>query len=132
MKKVSFDEFKEVFYNQMSESDMVNLWNRVCDANNFESWLYNMDDLDEIVGNRTPTDLIGMLDDKFSLNDEYFYFDGYGRLHSVDSTYEFFTNGAGDDNEVFRYLSNDDDEMREFMEENDPDFDESEWDEDEE
>lgn len=129
MKKVSFDEFKDVFYNHTCNSDMFELWNKVCDCNRFESTIYYMNDLDEIVGNISPTDLLTCLDDNFRINDDYFYYDGCGRLHSVDSIWDFFMNGSGDDNEVFRYLSDDEDEMREFMEKNDPDFDESEWDE---
>lgn len=133
MKKVNFDEFKEVFYNQTSDSDMFELWNKVCENNRFESTIYNMEDLDEILGNMSPTDLLSRLDSNFRINDDYFYYDGCGILHSVDSAWDFFTNGSGDVNGVFRYLSDNDDEMGEFMEENDPDFYESEWeDEDEE
>ena len=45
-------------------------------------WL-PMDMLNECLEGKTPTEIIGMLNDGFNVNDEYFRYDAYGRLDSA-------------------------------------------------
>lgn len=52
----------------------------------FETYtLYNMDDFDEIIGEGyTPTELAQRIFfGDFNINDDYFYFNGYGNLESI-------------------------------------------------
>ncbi|KAA9290010.1 MULTISPECIES: antirestriction protein ArdA [Aerococcus] len=48
--------------------------------------LYDMDELDEILYEFTPMDIVRMVHfGDFNFNDDYFTFDGYGNLESVSS-----------------------------------------------
>ena len=46
--------------------------------------VYKMEELDDVVSDRTPSQLVRMTKDNFDLNDEYFEFDGYGNLKSYE------------------------------------------------
>jgi hypothetical protein len=43
-----------------------------------------MDEIDEILGDRKPSELLNMVSSYFNYNDDYFYFNGYGNLESCD------------------------------------------------
>jgi hypothetical protein len=45
---------------------------------------YSMDEIDEILGDRKPSELLNMVSSDFDFNDDYFYFNGYGNLKSCD------------------------------------------------
>ena len=51
----------------------------------FETYtLYNMDDFNEIMEGYTPTELAERIFfGDFNINDDYFYFNGYGNLESI-------------------------------------------------
>ena len=51
----------------------------------FETYtLYNMDDFNEIMEGYTPTELAQRIFfGDFNINDDYFYFNGYGNLESI-------------------------------------------------
>ena len=132
---MTYEHFEEVFKNS-DDSTQIELWNNLCDDRYYTERLYNMCDLDEIVGgNKKPSEVIEMLDDDFNYKDDYFYFDGYERLCSVNWLDDFFKNGRGDIEEIYSWLSQNE-ELQEFAEEHDPDYNEEDWvdkeDEDEE
>ena len=129
MKGMTFEKFEEIF-KTLDDSEKVELWNELCDDYAYEEWLYNMDDLDDLLGGRKPSELLTMVHDDFNYNDDYFYFDGYGRLRSVNYLEIFFSQGTGDIGEIYEWLK-DNDKLQEFAEENDPDYNEEEWEEDE-
>ena len=129
MKGMTYERFKELF-NSRYDSEKIELWNDFCDDYAYEERLYHMDDLDELLGDRKPSELLTMVDDDFSYNDDYFYFDGYGRLCSVKYLEIFFETGRGDVSEIYRWLESHD-RLQEFAEENDPDYNEEDWEEEE-
>lgn len=129
MKGMTFEKFEEIF-KTLDDSEKVELWNELCDDYAYEEWLYNMDDLDDLLGGRKPSELLTMVHDDFNYNDDYFYFDGYGRLRSVNYLEIFFSQGRGDIWEIYEWLK-DNDKLQEFAEENDPDYNEEDWEEDE-
>ena len=129
MKGMTYERFKELF-NSCYDSEKIKLWNDLCDDYAYEERLYNMDDLDDLLGDRKPSELLTMVDDDFSYNDDYFYFDGYGRLCSVKYLEIFFETGRGDVSEIYRWLESHD-RLQEFAEENDPDYNEEDWEEEE-
>lgn len=45
---------------------------------------YNMDEIDEILYDRKPSELLNMVTSDFNCNDDYFYFNGYGNLESCN------------------------------------------------
>ena len=75
---------------EMLKSDMYLTMDIVSQLNSlngsFETYvLYNMDDFDEIIGEGyTPTELAQRIFfGDFNINDDYFYFNGYGNLESI-------------------------------------------------
>ena len=65
---------------------IVGIHNEYCDANNDpDARIYCMDELDEILDGKTPTQILMMMHfGNFNPMDEYFRFDGYGNLESTD------------------------------------------------
>lgn len=129
MKGMTYERFKELF-GDLNDAEKIELWNDLCDDYAYEERLYNMDYLDDLLGNKKPSELLTMVDDDFSYNDDYFYFDGYGRLCSVKYLKIFFETGRGDIGEIYDWLESHD-KLQEFAEENDPDYNEEDWEEEE-
>ena len=129
MKGMTYERFKELF-GDLNDAKKIELWNDLCDDYAYEERLYNMNDLDELLGDRKPSELLTMVNDDFNYNDDYFYFDGYGRLCSVNYLEIFFSQSRGDIGEIYEWLKNND-KLQEFAEENDPDYNEEDWEEDE-
>ena len=129
MKGMTFEKFEEIF-KTLDDSEKVELWNELCDEYRYEETLFSMDELDDLLGGKKPSELLTMVDDDFNYNDDYFYFDGYGRLCSVNYLEIFFETGRGDIGEIYEWLK-DNDKLQEFAEENDPDYNEEDWKEDE-
>ena len=89
---MTLEERKQYIYNAMldmikADSDLAV---EVCEE--LDSWdgflgddrCYSMDEIDEILGDRKPSELLNMVSSDFNYNDDYFYFDGYGNLESCD------------------------------------------------
>lgn len=129
MKGMTFEKFEEIF-KTLDDSEKVELWNVLCSEYCYEETLFSMDELDDLLGGKKPSELLTMVDDDFNYNDDYFYFDGYGRLCSVNYLEIFFSQGRGDIGEIYEWLKNND-KLQEFAEENDPDYNEEDWEEDE-
>lgn len=79
------------------QSKMVAYWkehndsfSRVCeDLDSYDGFLgddryYSMDDIDDLLSGKKPSELLQMVDSDFNYSDDYFYFDGYGELCSSD------------------------------------------------
>lgn len=109
MKGMTYERFKELF-GDLNDAEKIQLWN----------------DLDDLLGNKKPSELLTMVDDDFNYNDDYFYFDGYGRLCSVKYLEIFFETGRGDIGEIYDWLGRTG-ELKDFAEENDPDYNEEDW-----
>ena len=129
MKGITFEKFEKIF-KTLDDSKKVELWNELCDDYRYEETLFSMDELDDLLAGKKPSELLTMVNDDFNYNDDYFYFDGYGRLCSVNYLEIFFSQGRGDIGEIYEWLKNND-KLQEFAEENDPDYNEEDWEEDE-
>ena len=127
MKGMTFEKFEKIF-ETLDDSEKVELWNVLCGEYCYEETLFSMDELDDLLGDKKPSELLTMVDDDFNYNDDYFYFDGYGRLCSVNYLEIFFNQGRGDIGEIYEWLKNND-KLQEFAEENDPDYNEEDWEE---
>ena len=124
---MTFEKFEKIF-ETLDDSEKVELWNVLCGEYCYEETLFSMDELDDLLGDKKPSELLTMVDDDFNYNDDYFYFDGYGRLCSVNYLEIFFETGRGDIREIYEWLKNHD-KLQEFAEENDPDYNEEDWEE---
>ena len=126
---MTFEKFEEIF-KTLDDSEKVELRNVLCGEYCYEETLFSMDELDDLLAGKKPSELLTMVNDDFNYNDDYFYFDGYGRLCSVNYLEIFFSQGRGDIGEIYEWLK-DHDKLQEFAEENDPDYNEEDWKEDE-
>ena len=124
---MTFEKFEKIF-ETLGDSEKVELWNVLCGEYCYEETLFSMDELDDLLGDKKPSELLTMVDDDFNYNDDYFYFDGYGRLCSVNYLEIIFSQGRGDIGEIYEWLKNND-KLQEFAEENDPDYNEEDWEE---
>lgn len=131
MKGMTYERFREIFSN-LEDWKKIQLWNDLCDDYAYEETIYNMDDLDDLLEGKKPSELLTMADDDFNYCDDYFYFNAYGHICSVDDFDEFVNNGRGDLEEIYEWLESHD-RLQDFAEEYDPDYDDEDWeDEDEE
>ena len=115
-KNFTFDS-KQDFINYI-EKKMTDYWeshndsfSQVCE--NLDSWdgflgndrLYPMDELDELLYGKKPSEVLQMVDtDDFNYNDDYFYYDADNRICSTDEK-EYFNDF--DYSEVFEKLIDD-------------------------
>ena len=83
MKGMTFEKFEEIF-KTLDDSEKVELWNVLCGEYCYEETLFSMDELDDLLAGKKHSELLTMVNDDFNYNDDYFYFDGYGRLCSVN------------------------------------------------
>ena len=76
---------------ELEDAKVVDLWNDYCENNNmFDDTIYPMDELDEVVGKLYPTDLFDKIDlNRFCEGDDYFIYNGYGSIESIDNPYEY-------------------------------------------
>ena len=75
---------------ELDDEELVEMWNDYCKNNNMDDErIYNMDELDDLLGEMYPTDLFGKIDfNRFSEGDDYFTYNGYGYIESIDNPYE--------------------------------------------
>ncbi len=80
---------------KMEAQEVVDLWNDYCENINrgvegiHANKIYNMDELDDILGKMYPTDLFLTIDFyRFSEGDSYFGYNGYGYIESFDTPYD--------------------------------------------
>lgn len=80
---------------ELEEQEVVDLWNDYCENNNrggegiCANRIYNMDEIDDVLGKMYPTDLLDTIDfNRFSEGDSYFGYNGYGYIESFDTPYD--------------------------------------------
>ena len=114
-KNFKFDS-KEDFIDYI-ESRMIDYWkahndsfSRVCEE--LDSWdgflgddrIYSMDELDDILGDKKPSEVLQMVDTpNFDYSDDYFYYDIYGIRSTNEKDYFNYV----DYSDVFEKLIND-------------------------
>ena len=87
----------------LSVSEVVSAYNIYASDEYLES-LYDIEEIDDICGHYSVTEIAGMvINGNFSLNSEYFTFDGYGNFESVDENeaLEYIENNVDGDEEAF-------------------------------
>ena len=74
------------YINSMGIEEKIALHNSYCDAVNcMDDCIYAMDELDEILEGRTPTDILSMgFYGGFRPQHDFFWFNGYGNLETAD------------------------------------------------
>ena len=104
----------------METKNIVALHNEYCEKiNSPDDIVYDMEFLDEIMEQESPSGIIRQLDKDFNSDDKYFYFDGYAHLHSF--SYEGDCSVI-DIDEIADYIAENDDDLgdsniRDFIDE---------------
>ena len=89
---MTLEERREYIYNAMldmikADSDLAV---EICEE--LDSWdgflgddrCYSMDEIDDLLYGKKPSEILNMVSSDFNYNDDYFYFNGYGNLESCD------------------------------------------------
>lgn len=87
MTTMTREEAIRAYVEQLSGSELADLLQYMTsyDGSFEESTYYDMDSFDEFMSNYTPSEIARMMwFGEFNPNDDYFRFDGYGNLKSLD------------------------------------------------
>lgn len=69
----------EDFLEEMSDDDVIAMWNNYCDNNRYEDdRIWYVSDFDDLMSGKLPSEVVEELSSSFSLNDEYMVFTMYG------------------------------------------------------
>ncbi len=69
----------EDFLEEMSDDDVIAMWNNYCDNNRYEDdRIWYVSDFDDLMQGKLPSEVVEELSSNFSLNDEYMVFTIYG------------------------------------------------------
>ena len=89
-----FDKIMDVLKN-MDDCELVSVWNEYCDkVNCFDDYIYSMDELDEIMDGQDAQYILNRAffghdqwsnESSFNPNRDWFTFNGYGNLISIDA-----------------------------------------------
>ena len=75
------------FLKGMEDEDILQTWQDLAYWNGSVEPIYNMEELDDIMGECYPTDLLNKLDSDFDINDYYFY-DSIWGISSFNDIYD--------------------------------------------
>ena len=75
---------------ELDDEKVADLWNDFCEHNNMDDdRVYRMGEIDDVLGKMYPTDLFDKIDlNRFCEGDDYFIYNGYGYIESIDNPYE--------------------------------------------
>lgn len=78
------EEIQKVLERRLMNSEIIDIHNSICVKNdNSDDMIWNMDDFNEMFNDYKPIEIANMLDSDFDTNAPYFFFDGYGHVHSM-------------------------------------------------
>lgn len=82
---------------------LIEAWNDYCDnSNNGDETVYPMDSFNDLYCNTSPIDIVSMVEyTSFKSRDDYFAYDGYGRIESFDFITDY---SRFDFSELAKYL----------------------------
>lgn len=100
----------EDYLNGLSDSDQYYIYNEYLESVGYDDdRLYDMGDLDEILSGQSPSEIANLIYyGEFNPNDNYFKFNGYGNLESLD-----YVDDGADFNEIAKYCVDNDEDFGE-------------------
>lgn len=123
------NEIKE-YLEDLSDYKLFALWNEYQAENNYDGYIYDMEEFDEIFSDAKPSDIARRCYfGDFNPNDDYFVFNGYANLESGDYIKDLI---SVDDLTQFIYDNDDDlddDDLRDFLDEEEDEEDEEDGEE---
>ena len=93
-----FDWFKNEFFNNLSNDEQVEIFNKFCEENGYEDEIYPMCEFDEIFEGKKPSEVFQMTQtnmDDVDYNDNYFVVTIYG-FKTFNDPYDFIQDYIGD------------------------------------
>lgn len=104
-KKTRYDEILRALEDDLSDWELVSVYNEYCEAiNNYEERIYPMDEIDDLLCGLKPSEVLNAVSDDFHLNDKYFKDSIYG-LESSDYPEDDWI----DKEEIAEYVDDNDD-----------------------
>lgn len=86
MKNEIIEEKLKEYINNLDSNELRLLHNEYCySVNNYDDEIFYMQDLNEILANKNPLEILDSVSSKFNINDEYATFNGYGWIESINS-----------------------------------------------
>lgn len=115
-KENKIEELKELLEN-MSDDDIIYVWNEYCDANSYYDYrIEYMETFDDIMSGKTPLEIVDSIDTEFRTNDDYFVWGIYGA-----KSFSYIDDEINYDDLANYILDNDDDlgnsDIRIFLDE---------------
>lgn len=76
---------------EWDDNSLVEAWNDYCDnSNNGDEAVYPMDSFNDLYCDMPPIDIVSMVEHtNFNSGDDYFAYDGYGRIESFDNITDY-------------------------------------------
>lgn len=72
----------------LDDDSTVDMWNQYCSEVNYDDdVIYSLDEwtINDIFYMKKPWDILRCLDGAFNVNDDWFYYNGYGKVVSTDN-----------------------------------------------
>lgn len=79
---MTFAQFENEF-NNLSNNEQVEIFNKFCDKNNLTEQFYEMSCLDGFLASSTPLEVLGSLEEGFDKDKDYIQQNGYGNYESL-------------------------------------------------
>lgn len=78
------EEIQKVLESRLMSSEIIDIHNSICVKNgDSDNMIWNMDDFNEMLNDYEPIEIANMIDSDFNTSAPYFFFDGYGHIHSM-------------------------------------------------
>lgn len=80
---ITLKQFENEF-NNLSNNEQVDIFNKFCDKYNLTEQFYEMSCLDDFLAGNSPLEVLGSLDEGFDKDKDYIQQDGYGNYKSLN------------------------------------------------
>lgn len=84
MQDKKVEKVQKVLESKLMNSEIIDIHNSICLKNDdSDNMIWYMDDFNEMLNDYEPIEIVNMLDNDFDTCAPYFFFDGYGHVHSM-------------------------------------------------
>lgn len=84
------DAVIDILNNVWDENDVINAWNEMCDKHSYDEHIYYMESFNELHDGLEPLKIVDIVRGRdFCTGDDYFGYDGYGRIESFSDLEDY-------------------------------------------
>lgn len=80
---ITLKQFENEF-NNLSNNEQVEIFNKFCDKYNLQEQIYDMSSLDDFLNGSTPLEVLNSLEEGFDKDKDYIQQNGYGNYESYN------------------------------------------------